>query len=255
MSAAHPCEPILPHPIDQPQIYVVIPALNEEKSIGAVLTELPWSQLAGVYVGDNRSTDRTREIATAAGATVIDGPRRGYGSACLSALAALPPPEVHASEIIVFLDGDHSDHPGDLPDLVQPIISGEVLLVIGTRVNPRCEPGALLPQARFGNWLATTLIEIIHGVRYTDLGPFRAIRRDAFEALAMSDPDFGWTVELQVKAAERRFPSTEVPVGYRKRVGRSKITGTVRGTFLAGKKILGTILGRWIGSILRRDGE
>ena len=238
-----------PAPITDPTIFVVLPALNEEESIGLVLADLPRTHVAEIVVGDNGSTDRTAEIARSHGATVVPAARRGYGSACLAALAALPPPsdsggDATCSEIIVFLDADYSDHPGDLPDLLAPIIAGEAVLVIGTRMNPRCEPGALLPQARFGNWLATALIERIYGVTYTDLGPFRAIRRDAFDALEMADPDFGWTVEMQVKGAEIGLISTEVPVGYRKRVGRSKITGTLRGTFLAGKKILGVILGR-----------
>ena len=223
---------------------MVLPALNEEGSIGLVLDDLPRENVAAIVVGDNGSTDRTAEIARSKGATVVDAPRRGYGSACLAALAALPAPERADEEIVVFLDADYSDHPEDLPTLLDPIVRGEAVIVIGTRMNPRCEPGALLPQAQFGNWLATTLIASFFGVEYTDLGPFRAIRRDAFEALEMSDPAFGWTVELQVKGAERGLVSTEVPVGYRKRVGRSKITGTVRGTFLAGKKILGIILGR-----------
>jgi glycosyltransferase involved in cell wall biosynthesis len=235
---------VTPAPISEPRIHVVIPALDEEKSIGLVLGDLPWDLIATVTVGDNGSRDRTAEIATDAGAKVVPATRRGYGSACLAALAALPPTDTPHREIVVFLDADYSDHPDDLPELIAPIATGAALLVIGTRRNPRCEPGALLPQARFGNVLATVLIEVIHGVRFTDLGPFRAIRRDALDALEMSDPDFGWTVEMQVKAAERRFASTEVPVGYRRRVGRSKITGTLRGTFLAGKKILGVILGR-----------
>ncbi len=233
-----------PAQIDEPRIHVVIPALDEEESIGAVLGDLPWDRLATVTVGDNGSRDRTREIARAAGATVVDAPRRGYGSACLAALAALPPATCARREIVVFVDADYSDHPGDLPELVAPILDGRAVLVIGTRLNPRCQPGALLPQARFGNRFATALIEAIHGVRFTDLGPFRAIRRDVLASLRMEDPDFGWTVEMQVKAAERGLAVTEVPVGYRRRVGHSKITGTLRGTILAGKKIIGVILGR-----------
>ena len=232
---------------------MILPALDEEASIGLVLDDLPRDLVAKIVVGDNGSTDRTAEIARSKGATVVDAPRRGYGSACLAALAALPPPEQSDEEIVVFLDADYSDHPEDLPDLLAPLLRGEALIVIGTRMNPRCEPGALLPQAQFGNWLATSLIESFFGVEYTDLGPFRAIRRDAFDALQMSDPDFGWTVELQVKGAERGLVSIEVPVGYRRRVGRSKITGTIRGTFLAGKKILGIILGRAFVRALSRE--
>jgi glycosyltransferase involved in cell wall biosynthesis len=233
---------LTPAPIEEPVVHVVMPALDEEAAIGAVIAEIPRRHVAGIYVGDNGSRDRTAEIARASGATVVEAARRGYGSACLAALAALPPAEDRTKEIIVFLDADHSDHPEDLPSLLAPILSGRALVVIGSRVNPRCEKGALLPQARFGNWLATRLLRLLYGVRYTDLGPFRAIRRDAFDLLGMRDPDFGWTVELQARAARLGLPSTEVPVGYRRRVGRSKITGTIRGTVRAGVKIIGVIL-------------
>ncbi len=219
-------------------IDVVIPALNEERSIGHVLRDIPWGVVRRVVVGDNGSTDATASIAREAGATVVPAPRRGYGSACLAALAEVrrDPPD-----ICVFLDGDYSDHPEELTDLVQPILDGRADLVIGSRARGEHEPGALLPQAIFGNWLATTLIRAFYGVRFTDLGPFRAIRWDALEALQMSDPDYGWTVEMQVKAARHGLRCDEIPVRYRKRVGVSKVTGTLKGTVMAGYKILWTI--------------
>ena len=223
-------------------VEIVIPVLDEEESIALVLDSLPRQYFDGITVADNGSTDRTAEIARDRGVTVVEAPRKGYGSACMVALASLPTAADPSREVVVFIDGDFSDYGEDLPDLLAPIVDGDFEMVIGSRVNPRCLPGALPPQARIGNALAVFLIDTLFGVRYSDLGPFRAIRRDALDRLQMADPDFGWTVEMQMKAAHLRIPSTEVPVGYRKRVGRSKITGTVRGTFLAGYKILVTIL-------------
>ena len=202
-------------------IDVVIPALNEERSLPRVLAALLTGGRAG-------------------GAEVVEAPRRGYGSACLAGLDHLRrtgPPDV-----MVFVDADWSDHPEELPSLVAPILSGEADLVIGSRILGSREPGALLPQARAGNLVACALIRLLYGHRFTDLGPFRAIRWDALERLGMSDPDFGWTAEMQVKALRHGLRCAEVPVSYRRRVGVSKITGTVSGTVRAGYKILWTVL-------------
>jgi glycosyltransferase involved in cell wall biosynthesis len=216
----------------------VIPALNEEASIGRVLDALPRPPVRRVVVADNGSTDRTAEVARDRGARVVTEPRRGYGAACLRALAALraDPPAV-----VLFLDGDLSDDPSEAPRLLEPIAAGRADLVVGSRVLGEAEPGSLTPAQKFGNWLATRLLRLFYGARYTDLGPFRAIRWDALESLGMRDPDFGWTVEMQVKAARRGLRHEEVPVRYRKRVGVSKVSGTLSGTLRAGTKILGTI--------------
>ncbi|MEM7050014.1 MAG: glycosyltransferase family 2 protein [Acidobacteriota bacterium] len=233
---------------------VVIPALNEEASLPRVLadlTALGANPAAGdadtggagvrrIVVADNGSTDGTAQVARQGGAVVVPAERPGYGSACLAGLDYLrhhQPPD-----IVVFLDGDYSDHPDELPAVVAPILAGEADLVIGSRTLGRREPGALLPQARAGNLVACWLIRLLYGHRYTDLGPFRAIRWSALERLAMEDPNFGWTAEMQVKALRHRLTVAEVPVRYRKRVGVSKITGTVKGTVMAGYKILWTVL-------------
>ena len=221
---------------------VLIPALDEEESLPKVLGDLQSvareARIRRVVVVDNGSSDGTERVARQNGAEVIHEPRRGYGSACLTGIAHL---SADPPDIVAFLDADYSDHPEELPKIVGPIFSGEADLVVGSRVAGEAEPGALLPQARFGNWLACTLIERIHGYRYTDLGPFRAIRWDALGRLRMRDDGFGWTVEMQLKALEAGLAVREVPVRYRPRIGRSKITGTVRGTLLAGTKILWTI--------------
>ena len=216
----------------------VIPALNEAESIGLVLRALPPGLIRRVVVCDNGSSDGTREAAEAAGATVVLEPRRGYGAACLRALetVAADPPDA-----VLFLDADLSDDPAEAADLIEPIADGRADLVIGSRVLGHAEPGALTPQARFGNWLATRLLRVLYGARWTDLGPFRAIRWDAFVSLRMQDRDFGWTVEMQVKAARAGLRGVELPVRYRRRIGRSKISGTLAGSVRAGAKILGTI--------------
>jgi glycosyltransferase involved in cell wall biosynthesis len=220
-------------------IDVVIPALNEEASLALVLADLPRPPVRRVVVADNGSLDGTARVAREGGAEVVAAPRRGYGSACLAGLAHLRrtgPPDV-----AVFVDADYSDHPEELPSLVAPILAGEADLVIGSRVLGRRERGALLPQARAGNLVACLLIRLFYGHRFTDLGPFRAIRWDALERLGMADPDFGWTAEMQVKAVRAGLRAVEVPVSYRRRVGVSKITGTVAGTLRAGYKILWTV--------------
>ena len=216
----------------------VIPALDEEVSLGAVLDAIPSPLVRRVIVADNGSRDGTARVARARGAHVVLEPRRGYGAACLRALEALQsdPPEV-----VLFLDADGSDDPSEAPELLRPILEGRADLVIGSRVLGRAERGALTPHARFGNWLATRLLRALYGARYTDLGPFRAIRYGALQSLGMKDRDFGWTVEMQVRAARRGLRHMEVPVRYRRRVGRSKISGTVGGSVRAGVKILATV--------------
>ena len=218
-------------------VSVIIPAFNEEESIGKVIADIPKTCVQEIIVVDNGCLDRTAEVARAAGARVIREERKGYGSACLAGIAAL-----NAPEIVVFLDGDYSDFPSEMPLLLQPILAGEAEMVIGSRIRGVCERGALLPQARFGNALATFLIRLLFRVRYTDLGPFRAIRHERLLAMDMQDKTFGWTGEMQVKAAKMGLRVCEVPVSYRKRIGQSKITGTVKGTILAGYKIIITIL-------------
>lgn len=217
---------------------LLIPALNEEQALAQVLDELPRGLFARVVVVDNGSSDGTTAVARARGAEVVAEPRRGYGRACQAGLAALK----GEAEIVVFMDADASDVPAEALSLVEPILRGEADLVLGSRVRGRAEPGALFAHQRWGNWLAVTLIRLLFGFRYTDLGPFRAIRWASLEVLDMSDPDFGWTAEMQVKALRRGLRVQEVSVSYRRRIGRSKISGTLAGTVRAGVKILWTIV-------------
>jgi glycosyltransferase involved in cell wall biosynthesis len=219
-------------------IDVVIPALDEERALPHVLAAIPRPLVRRVVVADNGSRDRTSAVARAHGAEVVHEPERGYGAACLAALAHL---EADPPEIVVFLDGDHSDHPEELPRLVEPIVRGDADFVVGSRATGRKERGALTPQQIVGNALACRALYALYRVRYTDLGPFRAIRWRALEALDMRDRSFGWTVEMQIKAARGRVPHAEVPVSYRRRIGQSKVSGTVRGTVLASAKILWTL--------------
>jgi len=214
---------------------VIIPALNEERALPAVLAELP-PEVDDVVVVDNGSTDATAEVARTAGARVALEPERGYGSACLRGLAAIGTPDV-----IVFLDGDHSDYPEKLSELVRPIAEGSADFVLGSRLLGQREPGAMPPQSVWGNRFACFLMRLLFRVHYTDLGPFRAIRREALERLRMRDRNFGWTVEMQIKAARAGLRIREIPVPYRRRVGQSKISGTLKGTLRAGYKILYTI--------------
>lgn len=219
------------------RVAVILPARNEADALGHVLTELPREQLHEVIVVDNGSTDATAEVARRHGARVVVEPIPGYGRACLAGIAALDA----STDAIAFMDADHSDYPEELPQLLAPIAEGRADLVIGSRVH-HAQPGSLTPQQRFGNRLACWLMRACFGARYTDLGPFRAIRRDALARLAMRDRAFGWTVEMQAKAARRGLRIVEVPVRYRPRIGRSKISGTARGTVLAGTAILSTIV-------------
>jgi glycosyltransferase involved in cell wall biosynthesis len=224
------------------RVDIVIPALDEEEALPVVLRAIPRTLpdpflLGRVVVADNGSVDRTAAVAREGGAHVVFEPRRGYGAACLAALRTLraAPPEV-----VVFLDGDASDDPGELPLLLARIAAGDAL-VIGSRALGRAERGSLTPQQRVGNAIAARALRVLYGVHATDLGPFRAIRWDALERLDMRDLDYGWTVEMQIKAARQRLPTSEVPVSYRRRIGVSKVSGTLRGTIGASRKILGLL--------------
>ena len=223
-------------------VTVIIPAFNEEASLPRVLGDLP--QVGRVIVVNNASTDHTVGVARRCGAKVVDEPRRGYGSACLRGLEAVDE-LVRAGEaeprIIVFLDGDYSDYPERLTDLIEPIVRGEADFVLGSRLLGEREPGAMPAQSIFGNHLACFLMRLLFGARYTDLGPFRAIAYRRLCELGMTDRDFGWTIEMQIKALRAGLGVVEVPVPYRRRIGKSKISGTLRGSFQAGVKILYTI--------------
>ncbi len=221
-------------------IDVIIPAFNEEKSIGIVVDHIPKNVVRNIVVCNNLSTDRTKEVAETKGAIVIDSTRQGYGTACLSGMDYISTLDT-PPDIIVFMDGDYSDHPEEMIDLVKPIIEEDYDLVIGSRTLGKAEKGSLTPQQVFGNWLATNLISTMYGIRYTDLGPFRAIKWQKLLDLDMQDKDYGWTVEMQIKAARKNYKITEVPVNYKKRIGVSKVSGTVKGTILAGNKIIWTI--------------
>jgi glycosyltransferase involved in cell wall biosynthesis len=218
---------------------VIIPAYNEQESVQEVLKDIPdW--VREVVVVNNNSTDETPAVARAAGATVVDETRQGYGSACLKGMAHIAASAEHPN-IIVFLDADYSDHPEEMMLLVQPIIDNKADMVIGSRALGQREKGSMMPQQVFGNWLATRLMRMFHGVSYTDLGPFRAIRYDSLTKLGMKDKDYGWTIEMQIKAAKNSLTFAEVPVSYRKRIGESKVSGTIKGTIMAGYKIITTI--------------
>jgi glycosyltransferase involved in cell wall biosynthesis len=220
----------------QHRISVIIPALNEEASIGRVIGDIPRDFATEVIVVDNGSTDATAEIARKAGARVVHEARRGYGAACLTGMAAAADPD-----ILVFLDGDYSDYPGEMGLLVAPIIAGEADFVIGSRMAGSDGRLVLPPQAYWGNRLSTFLLRLLYGYRFTDLGPFRAIRASSLASLAMGDMNFGWTIEMQIKAVRRGLRIREISVRYRQRIGKSKISGTVSGTFRAGWKIMYTI--------------
>jgi glycosyltransferase involved in cell wall biosynthesis len=218
-------------------VAVIIPALNEEKSIGLVLRDIPKKTVDWVILVDNGSTDRTAHVAASLGAIVTYQPERGYGAACLAGIKSLPV----ETDVIVFLDADYSDHPEEIELLIQSILRNQVDFVVGSRTIQSGSRATLTWQQHWGNRLATKLIEWRFGYRFTDLGPFRAIRRDAFEALAMHDRGYGWTVEMQVKAVCACLKVVEVPVRYRPRIGHSKIGGTFSGALCAGAKILYTI--------------
>ncbi|MZH15491.1 MAG: glycosyltransferase family 2 protein [Nitrospinae bacterium] len=218
------------------RISIIIPAYNEESSIGLVLNALPREKIHEIIVVDNGSTDETARVATENGARVVKEPKKGYGAACLKGIE-----ELDAPDIVVFLDGDFSDFPEEMVSLIDPIEKGETDFVIGSRMILPKSRAALLPQARYGNQLAVFLIKLFFKHTFTDLGPFRAIRYSSLMAIGMQDTNFGWTVEMQIKAVKNGLRIMEVPVNYRERVGVSKITGTVSGTFKAGTKIIYTL--------------
>jgi glycosyltransferase involved in cell wall biosynthesis len=232
---------VIPKQVKYYVVDVIIPAYNEEQSIGLVLNDIPKSEVRNIVVVNNNSTDLTKKVALQNGATVLKEAHQGYGAACLKGLNYLKNMAI-VPDIVVFLDADYSDDPTQLPSLLEPIKSSEVQLVVGSRSLGKKEKGAMMPQQIFGNWLATGLMKILYGSRFTDLGPFRAITWKALDKIQMADRDFGWTVEMQVKALKKGIPYTEIPVSYKKRKGVSKITGTVKGSFSAGYKIISTIV-------------
>ncbi|WP_299106387.1 glycosyltransferase family 2 protein [uncultured Tenacibaculum sp.] len=222
-----------------PIIKVIIPAYNEQDSIGNVVNDIPKT-VEEVIVISNNSTDNTELNASNAGATVLTENRKGYGYACLKGMEYVANQENHP-DIIVFLDGDYSDYPEQLTEIVNPIINDNLDFVIGARVKRLREQGSMTPQQIFGNWLATFLMKLFFGAKFTDLGPFRAIKYNKLLDLKMEDKTYGWTVEMQLKALKQKLSYTEIPVKYRNRIGVSKVSGTVKGSILAGVKILGWI--------------
>ncbi len=226
-----------------PIVDVIIPAFNEEKSIAQVIGDIPVL-VRHVVVANNNSTDRTAEVATAAGAQVVFEPQKGYGKACLTAMDWIKQQEVQP-DILVFLDGDYSDYPQELELLIAPILGGKAEMVIGSRSLGQREAGSMtLPQV-FGNALATTLMRWMYGAKFSDLGPFRAIHWGQLLALGMVDQNFGWTIEMQIKAHQVGLRYQEVPVRYRKRIGVSKVSGTLKGVIGAGYKIIFTLFKYW----------
>jgi glycosyltransferase involved in cell wall biosynthesis len=220
-------------------IKVIIPAYNEADSIAQVIHEIPES-VSEVIVVNNNSSDETAQTAENAGATVLSEKKMGYGYACLCGMNYVAQ-QSNIPDIIVFIDGDYSDYPEDLTKVVQPIIDQDIDFVIGARVKEKREQGSMTPQQIFGNWLATFLMRLFFGASFTDLGPFRAIKYDKLLTLEMEDKTYGWTVEMQLKALKKNLTYTEVPVRYKKRIGISKVSGTVKGSIFAGIKILGWI--------------
>ncbi len=220
-------------------IKVIIPAFNEADSIAAVIKEIP-SSVKEIIVVNNNSTDDTVQNAEVAGATVLTENRMGYGYACLKGMHYIAE-QSNPPDIIVFIDGDYSDYPEELDKLVAPILNDNIDFVIGARVKRLREEGSMTPQQIFGNWLATFLMKLFFQATFTDLGPFRAIKYDKLLSLEMEDKTYGWTVEMQLKALKKKLAYTEVPVRYKRRIGISKVSGTVKGSIFAGIKILGWI--------------
>ncbi len=223
----------------QSLIKVIIPAYNEQDSIANVIHDIP-KIVNEIIVVSNNSTDNTEINAKNAGATVLKENRKGYGYACLKGMNYIAK-QNNKPNIIVFLDGDYSDYPEQLTELVHPIIHDDIDFVIGSRVKKLREANSMTPQQIFGNWLATSLMKLFFGAKFTDLGPFRAIKYNKLLALKMEDKTYGWTVEMQLKAIKQKLTYTEVPMKYRNRIGVSKVSGTVKGTIFAGVKILGWI--------------
>jgi glycosyltransferase involved in cell wall biosynthesis len=219
------------------RITVVIPALNEEAAIGGVVREVPRHLVHEIIVVDNGSVDRTRDVAADAGARVVHEPRRGYGAACHAGIAA-----ARDADIFVFLDGDHNEDPAELPRVLGPVLAGDADLVLGSRVGGRAAPGAIGPHQRLGNRIVTLLLRLLYGLRLTDIGPFRAVSARVLADLRMEQMTYGWPVEMVVKAARRGHRIVEVPVSCRPRIGRSKVSGTLKGTLLAGYHLLLTTL-------------
>ncbi|MBA3829342.1 MAG: glycosyltransferase family 2 protein [Taibaiella sp.] len=226
--------------MQQPKIIVIIPAYNEEKSIGKVVADIPKAYISEIVVVNNNSKDGTRAQAQSAGATVIDQPKQGYGNACLKGMEYVTLNNLNP-DIIVFMDGDYSDYPEQIPLLIKPILEDGIDMVIGSRALGNRQRGSMTMPQIFGNWLATRLIRTFYGVKYTDLGPFRAIKWKVLQDIGMVDRNYGWTVEMQLKVAKKKYRIKEVPVNYRVRIGFSKVSGTVKGTIMAGYKIITTI--------------
>ena len=222
-----------------PRIKVIIPAFNEADSIGNVIKDIP-ALVEEIIVVNNNSTDETENNAKKAGATVLKEVRKGYGYACLKGLDYIAN-KAEKPDIVVFLDGDYSDYPEELIKIIAPILNDDIDLVIGARTQQLREVGAMTPQQIFGNWLATFLMKHLFGAKFTDLGPFRAIKYDSLLALNMQDKTYGWTVEMQLKALKQKLTYTEIPVKYRNRIGVSKVSGTIKGSIFAGIKILSWI--------------
>lgn len=222
-----------------PKITVIIPAYNEQDSIALVIQEIPKS-VEQVIVVNNNSTDQTALVAKNAGAIVLDQPKMGYGNACLKGMDYVATLQ-EKPEIVVFMDGDYSDYPEELSKIIAPILEDNIDFVVGARIKELREKGSMTPQQHFGNWLATSLMHLLFGAKFTDLGPFRAIKYDKLLQLQMQDPTYGWTVEMQLKAIKQKLSYLEVPVKYKKRIGVSKVSGTIKGSIFAGVKILGWI--------------
>lgn len=222
-------------------IDVIIPAFNETESIGKVVRDIPSDKVRHVIVVDNNSTDETARNAQCEGAVVLRQTIQGYGASCLKGMEFLAALD-EKPEVVVFLDGDYSDYPEELSLLVSPIENDQMDMAIGSRVLGQREKHSLTPQQRLGNWIAVKMLKLMYGYSFTDLGPFRAIRYDKLLQLKMCDMNFGWTVEMQIKAAKNKLRCVEVPVSYRVRIGQSKVSGTLKGSVLAGHKIILTLL-------------